>query len=181
MANNDFSAEGRLKNLPDLHKSWLWELYIELPSGIAGDGLSTDELLLRVRNVMLPGKTITPIETYFMGTKTFHPGKMEFSGQLSVQLEEYEDQKVHDTLNAWADLIFNWETGKQGAALKSDITSTGILKMYKSNGEPMPKMIKIFNMYPASIPDVTLDYAGTDPVRYDVQFQYDWWKAVQSQ
>jgi hypothetical protein len=170
---DSFSYEGRLKNLPDPQKVWMWELYIDIPRGIQTDVVSED-LLLRARTVVIPGRTINPIESNFMGTKAFFPGKTEFTGQVSTSLEEREDQKIHSLLNSWMQYMFDWISGLQQGANKQDLVSDMIIKPYKSNGQPLPNTIKLYNCWPQAIADVSLDYAGAEFVRYEVTWQYDY-------
>jgi hypothetical protein len=178
MADN-FSYAGRLTNLPDPQKVWMWELYVNIPRGI-NTSVESDDLLLRARTVTIPGRQINPIESNFMGTKAFYPGKTEFTGQITTSLEEREDQKVHSLLTSWMQYIFDWNDGIQKGANKQDLVSTMIIKPYKSNGKVMPNSHKIYNCWPQAIADVSLDYAGTDIVRYDVTWQYDYSLPIKS-
>lgn len=178
MAEN-FSYESRLKNLPDPQKVWMWELYIDIPQGINTE-VESNDLLLRARNVAFPGRTINPLESNFMGTKSFFPGKTEFTGQITTSLEEREDQKIHTILTEWMQYIFDWTQGVQGGANKQDLVSDMTIKPYKSNGEPMPNAIKVYNCWPQSVADVTLDYDGAEIVRYEVTWQYDYSLPVKS-
>jgi len=172
MAN--FTAEGRLGNLGDVQKVFQWELFI--PS-IAE--LDMDDMVLRVRNVVIPGRTIQPIESFFMGTKQFFPGRTDYPGTFSTQFEEFEDGIVFKAIDSWMQLIFDHSTaasgGKQGAPTKRDISRDVTLKMYKGDGD-LVGSVKFFNTWPQNIADSTLDYTGSDSVKFDVTWQYDFWR-----
>jgi hypothetical protein len=173
MAN--FTVAGRLKNLPDIQKIYMWELYI--PSV---EELDQDDFVLRVRNVVIPGRTITPIESFFMGTKQFFPGRNEYAGTFTFQIEEFEDQKGHAALHSWQQLIFDYDpnsptAGQQKVAVKSDLTRDVVLRVYKGDGTKMDKEIVFYSSWPQAIADSTLDYTGSDSVKIDCTFQYDYW------
>ena len=166
-----FTAEGRLKNLPDIQRSYMWELFI--PSI---EELDMDEMIVRVRNVQIPGRAITPIESYFMGTKSFYPGRTEYTGTFTTNIEEFEDQKVYVALNSWQELIFNYDQGQQLAPSKNDVIRNISLIMYRANGDKMEKKIVFHNAWPQGLADATLDYTAGESVKYDVTWQYDFWR-----
>lgn len=170
-----FTHESRLKNLPDIQKTYMWELFI--PSI---EELDMDEMVVRVRNVQIPGRTITPIESFFMGTKAFYPGRTEYTGTFTTDFEEFEDQKVYEAINSWMELIFNYEDGQQGVPSKNDLTRNISLIMYRSNGDKLPKKIVFKNAWPQAIGDATLDYTASDSVKHNVTWQFDHWRSVNS-
>lgn len=170
-----FTHENRLKNLPDIQRSYMWELYI--PSI---EELDMDEMVVRIKNVQLPGRTITPIESYFMGSKSFFPGRTEYTGTLTVDMEEHEDQKVYTALNSWQELLYNYDTGTQGVASKNDLVKNLSLIMYKANGVKLGKKVVFHNAWPQAVADTALDYTAGEAVRINVTFQYDYWRVVTS-
>ena len=177
MAN--FTAAGRLKDLPDIQKNYMWELFI--PSI---EDLDQDDMVIRCRTASIPGRTIAPIESNFMGTKQFYPGKSKYTGNLAIQLEEFEDQKVHQALHSWMQSIFDYDpksgtAGQSKAAGKNDYSVDVTLKLYKGDGSDVDKKIRFYNCWPTSVGDAALDYAGPDSVKYDVTFQFDYWLPVQ--
>jgi hypothetical protein len=170
-----FTSESRLRNLPDISKTYMWELFI--PS-IAE--LEMDDMVVRVRNTQIPGRTITPIESFFLGTKTFYPGRTEFTNSVTMQIEEFEDQKVLTSFNSWQELIFNYDEGQQGAESKRDIVRDVELLMYAGDGSKLEKKIIFKNAWPQSIADSALDYTGNESIKYDITLQYDFWRVKNS-
>ena len=173
MAN--FTIAGRLKNLPDIQRTYMWELFI--PS-IAE--LDQDDMVLRVRNVVIPGRTIQPIESYFLGSKQFHPGKSEYVGTFPVQIEEMEDGKAHQALHSWQQLIWDADPNSSTAGQskvngKRDYTRDIVLKMYKNNGTKMDKDIVFYNSWVQNVGDATLDYTASESLKFECTFQYDYW------
>lgn len=172
MAN--FTTAGRLKNLGEIQKTYNWELYI--PSI---EDLDQDDMVIRVRNTVIPGRSITPIESHFMGTKSWHAGKTEYTGTFNVQMEEFEDQKVFTALHSWQQAIFDYSpdsptAGQSKVQDKNGYTRDIVLRMYKNNGVKMEKEIVYFNAWPTSVSDVSLDYTASDSVKYECTFQYDY-------
>ena len=171
MAN--FTAHGRLGNLGDIQRQYMWELYIP---DIAE--LNQDDMVLRVRNVVIPGRTIAAIESSFMGTKQFFPGKTEYAGTFATQFEEFEDQKVFKAIDSWQQFIFDHgRTDNAGGSAgdKSIITRTITLRMYKHDQSLLGE-IEFYNAWPQGIADSTLDYTASDSVKFDVTWQYDFWR-----
>lgn len=173
MAN--FTIAGRLKNLPDIQKTYMWELFI--PSI---EDLDQDDMVLRVRNVVIPGRTIQPIESFFMGTKQFHAGRTEYAGTFPTQIEEFEDQKAHSALHSWQQLIYDYDpnsstAGQSKVVGKNEYSRDIVLKMYKNDGIKMDKDIVFYGAWPQNVGDATLDYTASDSVKYEVTWQYDYW------
>ena len=77
MAN--FTIENRMKKLPDIQRTWMWELLIpaiaNVTGGIMGD---VDDLIIRVRSAVIPGRQIESMTSEFMGMKQYFPGKTTF-------------------------------------------------------------------------------------------------------
>jgi len=173
MAN--FTIAGRMKNLPEIQKSFLWELYT--PSI---EDLDQDDMVLRVRNVVIPGRTIQPIESFFLGSKQFHAGKTEFVGTFPTQIEEFEDGRAHQAIYSWMQAIYNADSNSSEAGQskfngKNEYSRDIVLKMYRTNGTKMDKDIVFYNSFPNSITDAPLDYASSDSVKLDVTWSYDYW------
>lgn len=171
-----FTAENRLGNLSDVQKTFMWELAIPPVPGV--DGFDMEDMIVRCRNVQIPGRTIEPIISNFMGTKQNHTGLTTYTGQFTTQFEEYEDQKVIENINNWMELMFNYDEGKAEAATKKDLVAKIQLIMYTSDGTKLPKRIEFINTWPQGIADAPLDYATGDSVKYDVTWQYDYWRLV---
>ena len=173
MAN--FTIAGRLKNMPDIQRSYMWELFI--PSI---EELDQDDMVLRIRNAVIPGRTIQPIESFFLGSKQFHPGKTEYTGTFTTNIEEFEDGKAHASLHSWMQAIYDANpnsstAGQSKLAGKNEYTRDIVLRMYKNDGTKMDKDIVFYNSFPSGISDATLDYTASDAVRLDVTWQYDFW------
>ena len=81
----NLTLEGRLKQLPDIQRSWLWEFYIPNVNTIPFAGVTEEDLVIRARTCTLPSRGNEALESYFMGFKQFFPGKPLFGNTMEVQ------------------------------------------------------------------------------------------------
>lgn len=172
----EFTYENRLGNLPDIQRTWMWELLI--PANQVTAEWSQDDLVVRCRTVSIPGRTIEPVEANFMGTKVWYPGKTTYESALTVNFDEYEDQVVHKAIHAWHEKIFNYDEGKQKLPSKKELAVDMSLMLYDAQGGNLERKILFVNAWPTAIAEAPMDYAGAEGVKYDVTFQYDHWRSV---
>ncbi|MFW6377456.1 MAG: hypothetical protein ACOCZ5_02305 [bacterium] len=179
MAN--FTLESRAKKLPDIQRTWMYELEIpaiaDVTNGIMGD---VEDLIIRTRSAVIPERGNQPITSEFMGMVQRFPGKPSFGDSFAVTIEETEDQIVHKGLTAWQNLIFNISPtsisgGQSLRPLKRDVAKDVYLIMYKYNGKEMDKKIRFYNAFVQSVGEVSLAYSGNEAVQYSCQFAYDFW------
>jgi len=181
----NFTIEGRRKlDMPDVQRSWMWELLIpsikDVTCGIMSD---VEDLIIRVRSAVIPSRGNESITSDFMGMKQFFPGKPTFGNTFAVEIEETEDQIVWKSLNAWNELIFNTNPnspmgGSSQKPMKRDVAKDVFLIMYAYNQRPLDKKVRFFNCFPQSVGDVTMSYTGNEQVKFSCTFQFDFWQAV---
>lgn len=179
MAN--LTIEGRAKTLPDIQRSWMWELLIpsiaDVTNGIMGD---VEDLVIRARTATIPARGNEPIESQFIGMKQFFPGKPTFGNTFDVNIEETEDQIVHRALTTWQNLIFSISpttlTGGQSLRpLKRDVAKDVYLLMYRYNGDEMRERIRFYNCFVQNVGDVSMSYTENGSVQFTCTFQFDFW------
>lgn len=179
----NLTLEGRLKQLPDVQRSWMWELYIPNVNTIPNAGLTEEDITIRTRTASLPERGNETIESNFMGFKQFFPGKATFGNSMSTTIEETEDQKVSKFLYAWRQYILDVNpnsitAGASGALTKRQATRNMYILQYKYSGTVMEKKIQLFNAWPQAVAAVTLDMNGTEQIKFDVTWQFDYWLQV---
>lgn len=180
----NLTLEGRLKQLPDVQRTWLWELYIPNISNIPGmPEIVDDDLVIRARTASLPQRGNESLESYFMGFKQLFPGKPTFGNTMEVQFEETEDQKVAKFLYAWRQYILDVNpnsptAGASGAVTKRQATRNIYILQYKYHGDVLKKKVQLFNAWPSNVADVSLDMNGAESVKYSVTFSFDYWLFV---
>jgi hypothetical protein len=177
----NFTIEGRRKNLPDPQRTFNWEVeFVDLPL-VAKKNYDEDDLKLRAKSATFAGRSVEPIETFYQGNKQIFPGRTNFTNSINIQFEETEDQKVTKILFDWFQKINNMNAkniafGGTGSYLfKGQVAKKMYLKMYKYNGEAMKYRIKFNNVWPQSMPDISMSYDTSDVIKFDVAFAYDFW------
>lgn len=167
--------QSRQKNLPDIQKNFLYEVYIPPVADLV-----TEDMLLRNVVANLPGRTIQKIESFFMGSKQQFAGRSEFNNEVTLEFSEREDQKVLKQFDSWFQAIYNYDprsplAGTAAGDSKLDYVVDVTIRMYKSNGDKLDKDVVLFNCWPSALAEVPLDYAGNDFVRPSVTLTYDYY------
>jgi hypothetical protein len=171
----NFTSDGVFQGKPDVQVDYLWELYIPKPRRVdSGWDASSDGMIVRVRSAVIPGFTTGTIESYFLGTKQFYPGRTDFDGTFAAQFEEFQDQKVLTAITAWKNAIFNRETGERVSNRKSDYCCDVVLTCYGTDMKPLPKKIRFVNAWIQAVGSVALSYEGSGAIKYETTFQYDY-------
>jgi len=173
MAN--FSIDGRMKDLPDIQRAYMFELFI--PD--IGDWVQ-DDMIVRCKTAVIPSRGNQPIESFFMGMKQHHPGQPLFGHTLSIEIEELEDQKALKALYDWSQRIFDVNpksvtAGQSKEPTNNDISRDITLKMYKHDGTTLEKSVKFYNAFLENVDDATLGYANNESVKYNATFRFDYW------
>lgn len=183
MPDLNFTIEGRMKTLPDIQRSWMWNLIIPGIKSVAPQSakLGEEDLIIRCRSFAIPPRSMAITESDFMGTKQFFPAKPVPGGTVAATFEETEDQRMSQIFYEWEQLIFNINpanpisAGKSKKPLKRLSTKDIFLAMFGYNGRPLAKSIRFVNAFPQTVGEVPLDYTGGTGVMYSVTFQYDFW------
>lgn len=180
----NFTIEGRMKTMKDVQRTWMWELIIPAADLGLGVGVSNEDLIIRCRSAVIPGRGNDPITSNFVGMQQFFFGKPTFGGNtFAVTLEETQDQKVTNFLYAWQQKIFDIElnsntAGQSQVPNKRDAAKDIFLDCYAYDGGNLEKKFKFVNAWPTTVDPVTMDYTGNDSVKFSVTFQFDFWSLV---
>lgn len=182
----DFTIEGRrIKNLPDVQKTWLWEIVISNITDVVDIGAADleDDLIIRARSCSIPGRGLDQIASNFMGSTQLFPGKPTFDRSVTIDFEETEEQLISKFLYEWNQSFYDVIPGSPNAGVarentKRELTRTVYLNMYQTGGgndNQLEKRIKFWNAWPSSFADVALSYDSNDSVKYSCTFAYDFW------
>ncbi len=179
MPEKVFTIEGRrLSQLPDVQKVWMWELIVPTDGVMNDSGAIDDDLIIRCRSAVIPGRSTEVITSDFMGMKQYFPSRPSFPGSFGVTYEETEDQRIRKAMEEWQQKIYNTESGGSTRPFKRQLTRNITLLMYQGDGEPLEKKVQFMNAWPIDVPDVALSYSDAGQVTYSVTFQYDFWKLI---
>ena len=181
MADN-FTIEGRLKEIPDIQRNWMWNLIIPNIKIAAPQSakLGEEDLIVRCRSFAIPPRAIEAVESNFMGMKQWFPMRPTVGGTVDATFEETEDQRIQKIFYEWSQRIFNTNpvgafAGKSTVPNKRAIARDIFLYMYRYDGSPMDKAIRFVNAWPQNVSTAAMEYAGGAAVQYTVTFQYDYW------
>lgn len=178
MASN-FHIESRLKNMPDIQRKYFYELIIPNITKVA-PGSKAEDLIIRCKQVTIPGRGNEPIESNFMGMKQLFPGRVRFNGVLNATFEETEDMSIMKTFYNWRELLLGVNPngpnpGFGGGSNKRAVSETMYIQMYKYDKTPTDFRIKVVNAWPQDFPDSDLAMAANEALTYQVGFAYDFW------
>lgn len=178
-----FHIEDRLKNAPDIVRSYNWEVIIPDIGSVSDSVKDADELVVRARITSIPSRGNEKIESNFIGMKQFFPGKPTFSNQISITFEEFEDQLVSKVMYEWSNKIFdirsNSPTGG-GAQVnkKRDIAKEIIIKQFDYNTQDLERAYKLINCFIENVDEISLDYTSNESIKVPVIFSYDYWELI---
>lgn len=178
MASN-FTIEGRLKQMNDIQRKYMFELVVPKISQFSSNA-KLDDLVVRCKQVSIPGRSVEPIESNFMGMKQLFPGRVRFNGVINVTFEETEDMKIMKTFYDWREKVFGVNPAGVNPGFGGDINKRAVstdiyIDTFKYNGEPTDYRIRVHNAWPQDVPDSDLAMAANEAVTYQVGFAFDFW------
>ena len=102
MATN-FHIDRRIAKDKDIQRAYQFELLVPNIGR-----LTQEDFTFRVRSATIPGRGNDVIVSTFLGQDRHYPGRPTWGGnQLTVEIEEYEDQKGMIAINESLTLIQN--------------------------------------------------------------------------
>lgn len=169
--NNQLAAFG------DIQTTYGFNVILYPPSGIENASAFSDTGIIfsMVREVNIPGRSNQPIESFFHGMKQKFPGKEEFSGSFSINVEETANLDGLKALYEWKQKCFNVNQGVSNTLLKSGLVGTAIVQFLGRDEQAKSTSIKVWNVWPKDMPDISMSYENSASVKYQVTFEYDYW------
>ena len=185
---SNFTIEGRMKSVPDVQRTWMWNLKIPLirlmaPTASFTSNLMND-LIVRCKTISIPQRQNSPVMCEFLGMKQWFPGRPDIGGTITAMFEETEDQVITKCFYEWQERIFKVnpmsirfgaDIGIGDGSRKHNLSTNLYLSMYKYSGDNLNRNIVFVNAWPQQVSEVSLDYTSSDSVKYTVTFQYDYW------
>lgn len=190
MAENNMSVfTTKIKNLPDLAKSYLFQVQFQFDNKELADLLGAEDLMLRAKTASIPQKSFGELSTEYMGSKLVYPGKATVDGDLSITFDEFQDMTISKTLHRWSNLMFNHAidddidaSGITGGAYSNylkDYTATIIVDMYDSTlTNKLPISYKFRFAWPKEISSAELNMEGDSKVQRSVTFKYSTYEVI---
>lgn len=184
MSNNMNVFTTSIKNMPDLAKSWLYQIIFEYESGsVLANVIGTDDFMLRAKTASLPQKDFETLETHYMGSKLVYPGKSTMAGTFDVEFDEFQDLYITKALHRWQNLLFNAGfqndvdvggiTGGSSSNYLKDYCATARVVLYDSTlKSKLPVEYKFYYVFPKTVNSVTLGQENSDKLKRTCTFQY---------
>ena len=180
MAEKNYHIMNMAAKNVDVQRDWMWIMSIpEIDSIIPTVGNDQNAFKSRIRSALIPGSTIAPLDSNFMGTKWFYPGKKEPTSEMSCQFEETEDSFVFSTFTSWMNLIQQQDHQKDPngvAALpnKKSMVKDAFIELLDYAGN-VRRRIQLWNCWPTSIDTPALSYESAAIIKFGVNFNFDNW------
>lgn len=178
MANFNYHIMNTANGIPDIQRDWMWEMrFVDIDTIVPM--ATTEDLRIRVRTASIPGANISAIDSTFMGTKWYFPGKKEVVSEMTCQFEETEDHWVYSVFHSWLNLIQqtdhegdNAGVSQMPAKRQGLVVPRAYLNLLSYDGQ-VTRRINLFNIWPMSISAPSLGYESSGKVQYDVNFKFD--------
>ncbi len=191
MALTNFTIESVAKGLPDPQRLWAFNVQILNPVIVGlfsqdGGSKGSDGLTVRCEGVQIPQISIDQMETNFMGTKQYFPGKKTAGGDVTLDCYETENQFIANGFYKWHQAIFNHdpENGAFGGgsmvASKTGLITDIDVFCYKYSKELMPYSYRLHNCWVKSVSNPQFAFSSGDNVKVNVTLACDYWKLVKA-
>ena len=156
--DTSMSVWGKLANLPDLAKAYLFQVrfFYDTESPLA-HLLDADDLMIKARTATLPQKEFGELDTQYMGTKLLYPGKATISGTFDIQWDEFQDTSISEALHRWSNLLMNY-----------DSTLKNLL----------PLKWRLYRVWPKTVQNVSLDQNGDSKITRSCTFSYSTFEVI---
>lgn len=195
-------------NYPDLLKNFLFQVRFKFISGSAisqilntlnknivtatGDDAGTT-LMLRARSITLPKKTISKINTQYMGSKRNYPGRTTTDSDVTVKFDEFQDLATQRFFFEWQNAIYNHavpagpkgvsqfsiEPGGAVSDFIAQYTAEVEVHLYDSAlKNELSNYWVFYDVFPIDSGTVSLDAEGDGKVSPEIQFNYNTWDMV---
>jgi hypothetical protein len=152
-------------------KVYLWELVVPEVPGSGAD--QARNLTLRARNAVIPGITNMTAKSFFKGQVVKkHPSRREFPGTMVLRFEEGIDASIVTILNGWNQL---WLNDQEGTGEGQDEFLVNVFLRQLDHNKNVIASYKVFDFFPEIVPDVALNYEGSELVHFEVTFGYSYW------
>jgi hypothetical protein len=168
----------QLTAMGDIQRQYGFKVVIEPPVGIGSASAfgETGIIFSQVREVTIPGRTNQPIDSFFVGMKQKFPGKEEFDGNFTVNIEESGNLDGLKAIYEWKQKIFNVTQGVSNTLVKKDIMGSANVFFLDYAERQKPQYIRVQHIWPIGMPDISLAYSsGGDSVKFPITFAYDFW------
>jgi hypothetical protein len=154
---------------------------LELPLITQVQG-NAEIMLIQCQSAAKPGVTIDEVAVALFGHTIVYAGRKVFNHDLNVTYVENVRGEIHRNMEKWAELIRGTRTqhgrfkgGENNGGDGSGYAVNGIFKIYDNVGDTVLEYT-LFNMWPATIPEISLDGTASNLITHAVGFKYDYYE-----
>ena len=189
--DTSMSVWGKLSEMPDLAKAYLFQVMFFFDDPAMSSLLDTEDLMIKARTASLPQKTFSELDTQYMGTKLLYPGKATISGDFEIQWDEFQDMTISKQLHQWSNLMnqgFNEDIGNNGitrvtggayANFIDRYSATTEILLYDSTlKELLPIKWRLYRVWPKTIANFGLDQNAENKVTRSATFSYSTFEVI---
>ena len=137
---------------------------------VPGGSAETVSMLCSASN--LPGHTLMTNELRYFGEATERPHGISYS-QVSLSFYLDNDLSAKQYFDLWSQLVFNKDTRE--ISYYDSYTRDLELVLYNKNNEEIER-VKLYECFPKSVSDISLDYSQNSIAILSVQLVYKWWE-----
>jgi hypothetical protein len=125
------------------------------------------------KSTTLPGAALEEITVNYLGMAKHYAGARRY-GDWTVTILGDRDYIIYKTIRSWLRSSHDISIAKtysrygEPEVIYKDVT----LETYKYSGDPLIK-VELFNAWPKSIGDISLDYGSQEVIAFDVTFTYE--------
>lgn len=159
-----FNIDSFKANFQNAARQNLFYIYLDIPDSVLG----TDKTVYLVRASGLPESTIDQIEIPWQG-QSFKFGSSHTYSDWNVTFAVDIDAQIRKDFITWQELVHNPTSNEHGTP--SDYMRTQRAVLLDGSGSPIMEY-KLFNAWPSTVSEITLDYSAKEYAQFDVTFTY---------
>lgn len=142
-----------------------------------------EPLLIHCQSTSKPGVTVDEVAVALFGHTFVYAGRKVFAHDLNVTYVENVRGTIHRSMELWAQLIRGTHTqhGRfhrgQNSGAGGGYATNGRLSIYDNVGELVLEYT-LYDMWPATIPEIALDGTASNLITHQIGFKYNWYEAT---
>lgn len=145
--------------------SYRWEFVVH---GIIN---STEAVKFYAQNTAIPEQRSEPVRVRYCGSSMFYQGRSEFERTLTVRFYDNQDLDIYRFFNQWYSLTsFGIE---EKAVNPINYMKRSEIRLLDTTDSIITESFFFDDCFPSGIGDVSLDYASSGVMMFDVTFQFN--------
>ena len=165
-----------LASKPDIMVNYMFATTFNIPeSSMLTFKSEIEDLLVKARTNIIPGRNTAEIESNFMGSQQYFPGKTTYPHKVTITFEEFQDGGTHSVFKKWQDAIYNPLTGVRISNYKKNYSADIVCTLMGTDGSIIGEPIVFQTAWVSDVGEPSLSYDDSGKVVFEVTFTYDKW------